>query len=276
MKASIRRLLVCLVLLCGIPWPFAVRAHHTARHEIPGAQNVGLEQRLQAFVPLDLVFRDETGRPVALREYFGTKPVILTLAYYDCPHLCTLVLNGLLRTLRALSLTAGEQFTVLTVSIDPADTPAQAAAKKAQYLRGYGRDSAADGWHFLTGEPEAIQRLTQAVGFRYTYDADKDQFFHASGIMVLTPQGRVARYFYGIEFPPRDLRLGLIEASQNTIGSPIDQLMLMCYHYDPMTGQYNFIILPSIRLAGLLTVGCLAAFMGVMIRRDRRRKTEVG
>jgi protein SCO1/2 len=271
MKATTRRLLVCLVLLCGLSWPLSIRAHHTAQHEIPGAQNVGLDQRLQAFIPLDLMFRDETGRPVALKEYFGTQPVILTLAYYDCPHLCTLVLNGLLRTLRALSLTAGEQFTVLTVSIDPADTPAQAAAKKAQYLRGYGRDKAADGWHFLTGEPEAIQRLTQAVGFRYTYDADKDQFFHASGIMILTPQGQLARYFYGIEYAPREVRLGLVEASANRIGSPIDQLLLLCYQYDPQSGTYSLVILRGLRVAGIITVLALATFMGVMFRHERHR-----
>jgi protein SCO1/2 len=234
--------------------------------------NVGLEQRLQTFIPLDLVFWDETGRQVSLHDYFDTKPVILTLTYYNCPNLCTLVLNGLLRTLRALSFTAGEHFTVLTVSIDPDDTPALAAARKAQYMRGYGRASTADGWHFLTGEPEAIQRLTQAVGFRYTYDATRDQFVHASGIMVLTPQGQLARYFYGIEYAPRDVRLGLVEAAANKIGSPIDQLLLLCYHYDPQSGTYSLVILRVLRLAGIATVLALGGLMGVLFRRERRSR----
>jgi protein SCO1/2 len=253
-----------------------VWGHHNTQHTPEILQKIGLDQRLNAQIPLDLAFHDAEGKAVQLGDYLQDKPVILTLAYFDCPNLCPLVLEGLVKAMRVLHLELGKDFEVVTVSIDPRDTPALAAAAKQRYLKNYGGSQAAVGWHFLTSEPDAITRLAQTVGFRYTYDQQQEQYAHASGIMVLTPQGRVARYFYGIEFPPRDLRLGLIEASQNTIGSPIDQLMLMCYHYDPMTGRYNFIILPSIRLAGLLTVGCLAAFMGVMIRRDRRRKTEIG
>ena len=268
-----RRGFLFLCLLSALLSAQPSGAHHTAQHTPDILREVGIEQRLQAQIPLDLVFRDETGRQVQLGDYFSAKPVILTLAYYNCPNLCTLVLNGLVRALRALSFTAGEQFTVVTLSIDPRDTPALAAAKKAQYLRQYGSPAAATGWHFLTGESEAIQRLTDTVGFRYTYDAEQDQFAHASGIMLLTPQGVLARYFYGIEYAPRDLRLGLVEAAANRIGSPIDQLLLYCYHYDPRTGRYSLGILNVIRLAGLVTVLTLGAFLGLMFRRERIRRT---
>jgi protein SCO1/2 len=265
---------VSLPMLLGlILFALPARGHHTTAHKPPLLDEVGLDQRLHEQIPLDLAFWDETGAPVRLGDYFGAKPVILTLAYYDCPNLCTLVLNGLLRTLRALSFTVGEQFNVVTVSIDPDNTPAMAAAKKEQYARGYGRPGAVQGWHFLAGEPAAIQRLAQAVGFRYTYDAEHDQFAHASGIMLLTPQGKLARYFYGVEYAPRDVRLGLIEAAANRIGSPIDQLLLFCYHYDPKSGTYSLVILNVLRMAGLATVLLLGAFIGVMFRRDRRPKS---
>jgi protein SCO1/2 len=259
---------LCLSLLLT---PLLVQAHHAAEHLPELLQQVGFDQRLQQRLPLDVTLRDATGAVVQLRDYFGDKPVILTLAYYSCPNLCPLVLSGLVRTLRALSFTAGEEFIVLTVSIDPRDTPAQAAAQQAQYLRRYGRD-AAGGWHFLTGDQEAIARLTQAVGFRYTYDAAQEQFAHASGLVLLTPQGVMARYFYGLEFAPRDVRLGVIEAAANRIGSPIDQLLLYCYHYDPQTGKYSLVVMQVLRLAGLATVVSLAAFMGVMFRRERGKK----
>ncbi|GBC83575.1 hypothetical protein HRbin10_02725 [bacterium HR10] len=238
----------------------------------PILQRVGIDQKLNAQVPLDLVFRDESGRAVALREYFGERPVILSLVYYECPMLCTLILNGLLRSLRALSFTAGREFIVLTVSFDPREGPELAAAKKRAYVRSYGRSEAERGWHFLTGEETAIRRLTEAVGFRYAFDAETGQFAHASGIMVLTPQGRVARYFYGIEYAPRDLRLGLVEAAQGKIGSPVDQLLLYCYHYDPKTGRYSMLIMNVLRLAGAATVLALGSFMLVMFRRERRKK----
>lgn len=263
-------LLSCLVYVLSALLP--AWGHHNAQHEPAMLRDVGFDQRLEAQVPLALTFRNETGEPVQLRDYVHDKPVILTLAYYDCPNLCTLVLNGLLRAMRALSLTAGEDFHVITVSINPQNTPELAAAKKQQYLRRYGRSSAADGWHFLTGTQEAIQQLTQAVGFRYTYDVAQEQYAHASGIMVLTGQGILARYFYGIEYAARDLQLGLVEASNNKIGSPIDQLLLFCYHYDPEQGKYGLIIMPIIRVAGLTTVLCLGTFMGVMLRRERRQK----
>jgi protein SCO1/2 len=253
---------------------FCLLSSTTGAHEARPAllRDVGLEQRLDAQIPLALAFRDEAGTVVQLREYFGARPVILILDYYQCPRLCPLVLDALLASLRMLPLTVGKQFGVLIVSIDARDTPAVAAAKKAQYLERYGRPDTADGWHFLTGEPEAIQRLSTTVGFRYTYDAATDQFAHAAGIMIVTPQGKLARYFYGIAYAPRELRLGLVEAAANHIGSPIDQLLLFCYHYDPLTGKYGLAIMNVIRLAGLVTVMGLGIFMGVMFRRDRRQR----
>jgi protein SCO1/2 len=271
---SLVGLLTLFLSLCsGLP----VQAHHVAQHEIDRLQQVGLDQRLHEFIPLDLAFVDETGQSVHLRDYFGGKPVILTLAYYECPNLCTLVLNGLLKALRALSLTIGTHFNVLTVSINPGDTPALAAAKQTQYTRAYGRAHAANtdathGWHFLTGEPEAIQHLTQAVGFRYRYDATQRQFAHATGIMVLTPQGQLSRYFYGVEYAPRDVQLGLVEAAAYKIGSPIDRLLLLCYHYDPQSGTYSLAILRVLRAAGVATVVALGTCMGVMLHRERRKK----
>jgi len=237
---------------------------------------VGIDQKLNEPVPLDLEFRDETGKTVQLRDYFGEKPVVLSLVYYECPMLCTMVLNGLLRSFRALTFDVGKDFTVVTVSFDPRETPALAAAKKKTYIEGYGRPVAADGWHFLTGDEASIKRLTQAVGFRYVYDEETKQFAHASGIMVLTPQGKLARYFYGIEYAPKDLRLGLVEASAGKVGSPVDQVLLYCYHYDPQTGKYGVVIMNVLRLAGGATVLILGAFMFVMFRRDRRLRIENG
>ena len=235
-------------------------------------QSVDLEQKLGAQVPLDAAFRDEAGRTVRLKDYFGRRPVILSLVYYSCEDLCPLVLDGLVRSLRPLSFNIGNEFDVLTVSFDARDTPALAAAKKSGAVKQYSRPGVGEGWHFLTGDETTVQRLTEAVGFRYNYERDKDRFGHATGIMLLTPAGKVARYFYGIEFSPRDLRLGLIEASVNKIGSPIDQLLLFCYHYDPATGKYSLLITNMIRLAAAATVLALAAFILLMLRRDRNRK----
>ena len=233
-------------------------------------RSVDLEQKLGAQVPMDLEFRDEAGRTVSLKEYFGRRPVILSLVYFSCQDLCPLVLDGLVRSLRPLSFNIGDQFDVITLSFDSRDTPALAAAKKSDSVKQYSRPAAEDGWHFLTGDENAIRRLTEAVGFRYNYEGDKDRFGHATGIILLTPGGKIARYFYGIEFSPRDLRLGLIEASANQIGSPIDQLLLFCYHYDPTTGKYSLLVTNIIRLGGVATVLALATFIVVMLRRDRK------
>lgn len=231
---------------------------------------VAFDQRLNEQVPEELMFRDHTGQPVALREYFGDKPIVLSLVYFECPMLCTLELNGLVRSLKTLPLTAGRDFTLLTVSFDPGETPALAARKRRIYLDQYGRPGT--DWHFLTGDETNTRRLCDAVGFRYAYDAERDEYAHASGIVVLTPQGRIARYFYGIDYPPRDLRLGLVEASDGEIGSVANQLLLLCYGYDPATGRYGFLIMNAIRLGGAATVFALGAFIGVALYRDRRTK----
>jgi protein SCO1/2 len=239
-------------------------------------RGVDLEQKLGSKVPLDLRFRDEAGRAVQLKEYFGSRPLILSFVYYGCEDLCPLVLDGLVRSLRPLSFNIGDQFDVLTVSFDPRDTPALAAAKKQDFVGQYSRPGAEKGWHFLTGDEAAIKRLTEAAGFRFNYESEKDRFGHATGILLLTPSGTIARYFYGIEFSPRDLRLGLIEATDGKIASPIDQLLLFCYHYDPVTGKYGLLITNIVRLGGVVTVIALITFIAVMLRRDRNRKWRPG
>jgi protein SCO1 len=239
-------------------------------------QSVDLEQKLGAQIPLDVEFRDEAGKTVSLKEYFGRRPVILSLMYYGCEDLCPLVIDGLVRSMRPLSFNIGDQFDVITLSFDSRDTPALAAAKKSDFVNKYSRPGAEKGWHFLTGDETAIRRLTEAVGFRYNYDRENDRFGHATGIMLLTPDGKIARYFYGIEFSPRDLRLGLIEASAKKIASPIDQLLLFCYHYDPATGKYSLLVTKMVRLAGIATVLALVTFIAVMLRRDRNRKLQPG
>ncbi len=238
----------------------------------PLLQGVTIEQRLGEQVPLDLLFRDETGRAVRLNQYFGSKPVILVLAQYRCPRLCTEVLNGLTRGLADLSAyDIGNQFNVLTVSFDARETPELAAEKKAAYLKQYGRPGADDGWHFLTGDETSIKRLTEAVGFRYHYDPRHDQFAHASGIMILTPDGKLTRYFYGIQYASRDLRLGLVDASAGRIGSPVDVLLQFCFHYDPSTGRYTPAVMNFVRLGGLLTLISLGAFLTVQWWNERRK-----
>lgn len=217
-------------------------------------KDVGIDQKLNSPVPLDLTFRDESGNAVELRQFFGQKPVILSLAYYDCPMLCTQVLNGLTRSLKEVPMNVGEQFNVVTISIDPSERPVLASAKHQLYTGMYGRSGAADGWHFLTGDEPEIKQLASAVGFRYAYDPATRQFAHASAIMILTPEGRVSRYFYGIQYPARDMRLGLVEASEGKIGSPVDQILLFCYHYDPVTGKYGLLISRVIQAAAAFTV----------------------
>jgi len=238
----------------------------------PQLRGVGIDQNLNAQVPLDLTFHDESGKPVRLEQYFQEgKPVILNLVYYECPMLCTLVLNGLTSALRALSFDVGKQFEVVTVSFSPEETPALAASKKKTYLDEYRRPGADAGWHFLTGEAAAIETLARSVGFRYRYDPAVKQFAHAAAIMVLTPKGRVARYFYGVEYSPRDLRFGLIEAAENRIGNRIDQLLLYCFHYDPATGKYSATILAVLRVAAAATVLGLLGFIVGSGRGSKRR-----
>jgi protein SCO1 len=256
-------LILALIPICaGVAY-----AHDNTRPE--ALREVAFDQRLGAQAPLDLQFRDESGRAVTLADYFGTRPVILNFIYLKCRDLCPLLLDGVVRSLRALSFDAGNQFDVLTVSFDPADTAALAQAKRQDMLGRYGRPSAAGGWHFLTGDEADIHKLTEAVGFRYHYDQQTGEFAHATGIMLLTPAGKVSRYYYGIDFSPRDLRLGLIEAADAQIGTPIDQLLLFCFHYNPVTGKYGLLVSNLIRGAGVLTVLLIAGCVIVMLRRER-------
>jgi protein SCO1/2 len=262
---------LALVFVFSLFWVSLLFAHDDRPVAL---RNVDLEQKLGAQVPLDVEFRDEAGRTVTLKDYFGGRPLILSLVYYSCQDLCPLTLDGLVRGMRPLSFNIGDQFDVLSVSFDPRDTSALAAAKKNDFVKQYSRPGAEKGWHFLTGDETAIRRLTEAVGFRFNYESENDRFGHATGIMLLTPDGKIARYFYGIEFSPRDLRLGLIEASAKKIASPIDQLLLFCYHYDPATGKYSLLVTNIVRLAGIATVLALVIFIAVMLRRDRSRKLQ--
>ena len=236
-------------------------------------RDVRIEQKLDQQLPLDLVFRDESGQQVQLGQYFGKKPVVLALVYYGCPMLCTQVLNGMVTSFRVLPFAIGKEFDVVTVSFDPRETSALAREKKKlylDYLPATMRANANNGWHFLTGDPVNIEKLTAAVGFHYRYDEATKQFAHASGIMVTTPQGKLSRYLYGIDYAPRDLRLGLIESSANKIGSPVDQLLLYCYHYDPSTGKYGARVMMVMRIAGIITVlGILAMFFLLRPRNPR-------
>lgn len=231
-------------------------------------EDATFDQHLNAQVPLDLAFRDESGAAVRLGDYFVGKPVILTMNYYECPNLCPLVIDGLTASLKELSFTMGDEFRVVTVGIDPREGPAQAAERKANYVRRYARPGAEDSWHFLTGEPAAIERLAATVGFNYTYDEEQQQYAHPSGIMVLTPEGKIARYIYGLQFAPRDLRLALVEASQNKIGTVVDQVLLFCYRYDPATGKYGAVAANTMRIGGMASALAIGLFLVMMWRRD--------
>jgi protein SCO1/2 len=234
-------------------------------------REIGFDQNLDQRVPLDTVFKDEAGRTVKLGDYFGKRPVVMVFAYYNCPMLCTMVINGLASALDVLSLEPGKDFDIVTVSFDPRDTPATATAKKAGYILRYKKPNASAAWHFLTGSQPSIDRLTKAAGFRYVWDKDTQQFAHPTGVIVLTPDGRLARYLFGVEYGPRDLRYAIIEASGGKVGTPVDSLLLYCYHYDPTTGRYGLGIMRAIRIAGAGTVLALGAFIVVMVRREKRR-----
>ena len=241
----------------------------------PLLENVGIEQRLDAQVPSDLTFRDETGSAVKLGDYFGRKPLILNLVYYNCTMLCGEALAGLSSAMRLVKFDVGNEFEVITVSFDPRETPEMAVAKKKDYVRRYGRASAATGWHFLTGQAESVNALTKSVGFQYQYDEKTNQFAHATAIMVLTPQGRISRYFYGVDFPPKDLRMGLVEASQGKIGNAVDAVLLYCYHYNPESGKYGAMVGNILRLAAAVTILLLGSLLFILWRLDRSvtRKT---
>ncbi len=220
-------------------------------------------------MPLDIPLVDEQGRSVTLGDYFGARPVVLALVYYECPMLCTHVLNSLASTLNVLALDPGKDFEIVTVSFDSREKPALAAAKKATYLTRYKRPGAAAGWHFLTGDQASIDRLTKAVGFRYVWDADVKQFAHPAGITVLTPDGRLARYLFGIEYGPRDLRFAIVDASAGKVGTPVDRVLLYCYHYNAETGRYSLLVMRVIRIAGIVTVLALGTFIAIMVRKEK-------
>jgi protein SCO1/2 len=275
---SIRKALVSLGLAALLAVPAGVSAQSPLPQQTPGdpssakpglLSKIGIDQRLHQKVPLELEFVDETGRTVKLGDYMGKRPVLLALVYYECPMLCTQVLNGVTGALKVLNFSVGKEFDVVAVSINPREGPGLAAAKKQAYLERYGRPETADGWHFLTGREENIRALATAVGFRYEYDEEIKQYAHGAGIELLTPKGVIARYFYGIEYSPRDIRLGIIEASEERIGSPIDCVMLLCYHYDPTTGKYGATALTMVRIGAVATMLAFAVFLFVSLRRER-------
>jgi protein SCO1/2 len=261
--------------LCLLPFALCLQVFsQPASMRPPVLKDVGIDQLLNSQIPLDLEFKDETGRTVKLAEYFTDKPVVLSLVYYDCPQLCTQVLNGLLGTLKTLPMAPGKEFIALTVSFDPREKPELAATKKIEYLDRLRRPGVAEGWHFLTGEESQIRALTKSVGFRYVWDPVTKQYAHASGIMVLTPGGKVSRYFYGIEYAPRDLRFGVIEASEGKIGSLADQIILYCYQYDPTRGTYGLVLMRVMRIFAALTIITIIALI-LFLRHKTKQKEAV-
>ena len=260
------RLILLLPLLFGFAMPWA------AATQLPSQlQGVGFDQKLNNQVPLNPTFQDESGRTVTLKQYFSGKPVLLATVYYRCPMLCSQIMSGIVRGLRPLSLKPGRDFEIVAVSINPDETPQDAAAKQAQYSQSYSRTGNSAGWHFLVGNETAIHAVTDAIGFHYRYDQATKMFVHASGITLLTPHGHVSRNLYGVDYEPKDLKLGLIEASSDRIGSPVDQILLFCYHYDPKTGKYGAVVLNSLKVAAVLTLIILGGILGWLWRRDLKQ-----
>lgn len=256
--------------LCGIASAQYFTSPETKTVAPPGLEGVGIDQRLNEQVPLALTFKDEQGKTVKLGDYFQTgRPVILNLVYYQCPMLCTEVLNGLTAALKVIKFVPGDQFEVVTVSIDPRETPQLAANKKEMYIKRLGNPDAARGWHFLTGEQTQIAALANATGWHYVYDPKLDQFAHAAGILLITPTGRIAQYYYGVEYSAKDMRLGIVEASQNKIGSLADQVLLYCYHYDPRTGRYGATVMNIVRVAGIATVIVMGCCFVLLFRSEK-------
>lgn len=271
---DILRLFGSAILLTVFLMSASVRASGQDNAAItpPQLRGVAIDQRLNNQVPLNLKFRDENGQSVTLSSYFGKRPVILSLVYYTCPMLCTMAENGLLNALRDVKFSIGEQYEVVTLSIDPTETPEMAMGKKAVYVGLYGRPGGKQGWHFLVGDEPSIRALAQAVGFHYNYIPETKQFAHATGIVVLTPQGKVSRYFYGILYPSRDIRLALVEAASEKIGNPVDAVLLYCCQYDPTTGKYSIIVSRVLRIAGLITLLCMGTLMFALSRGGRQAK----
>jgi protein SCO1 len=268
------------IYLCAISFVACLGAcpHASPGQSVPKeiSLKAGLEQRLNVQVPLDLIFRDETGQAARLGNYFGAKPVILALGYYECPNMCTLVFNALLSCVQDLKLDAGKDFEIVIVSFNAGETSSLAAARKQTYTQRYGRPDGARGWHFLTGNEPAVRQLAERVGYYYVFDPQTKQYAHPSAIIVLTPAGKVSRYFAGIEYPPKELALALSEASNGRIGSLTHQLFLLCFHYNPLVGKYGLLIVRIIRVAGVATVAALVIFMVTMFRRDRGQLKTTG
>lgn len=272
-RADFISYLLTAAFVCASPALAQIVTEPPAERLPPQLGNVGIEQRLNQQVPLDLTFRDESGAPVRLRDYFQAgRPVVLSLVYYKCQILCSQVLSSLAGALRYVKFDAGTDYEVLTVSFDPSETPAMAADAKAKYLSIYGHPGASNGWHFLTGDEAPIRALSDAVGFHYNRDQNNNQFAHATGIMLLTPDGRVSQYYYGAKYFPSDLRLGLIQSSQNRIGTIADQIVLYCYHYDPRIGRYGAIVTRIIQLSGGFTLLVFGSILCFLFLTDPNRK----
>jgi protein SCO1/2 len=265
---SADKLLIFFFLAFALP--AIAQTNSATPPQLPG--KVAIAQNLNAQLPMDLMLRDESGNVVRLGKYFNHgRPVLLNFMYYRCPMLCPMVMDGIANGLTELRFDIGKEFDVITVSMDPRDTPEQAAAKKETYVKRYGRFGAANGWHFLTGPESAIKKLTNAVGFQYAYSPEHDQFAHGAVLIAVTPQGRVSRYLYGFEYKARDLRLALVEASSGKIGNATDAILLLCYHYDPATGKYSRSAMNFVRAGGVATIISLAGFIFIMIRREHGR-----
>ncbi len=268
-----KAVLVASLLMTSAALAQITNAPDTRRAKPPGLEHVGIDQLLGEQVPLDLQFRDETGKTVKLADYFKSgKPVIVNLVYYQCPMLCGEVLQGMSAAVKVLKFTPGKEYEVVTVSIDPREGPDLAVAKKQSVMERLGRPGAEKGWHFLVGDQPNIDALAKSIGWHYQYDPKINQFAHAAGIVLVTPEGKIAQYYYGVEYSARDLRLGIIEASQNKVGSLADQVLLYCYHYDPRTGKYGAVVTNIVRLGGLVTVFLLGGFLIVMYRHEPRAK----
>ncbi len=269
-RGSIGLLLAALLLVPGIMFAQALGNNNSvgasASTVPPDLSNIGIDQKLNSQIPLDLPFRDENGNAVTLQKYFHGKPVVLSLVYFNCPMLCPEVMSGMTKAFRLLKFDMGKDYQVLTVSFDPSDTPAMAAQEKAMQLHAFGKPGGQHGWHFLTGSQDSIQKLTQAVGFRYKWDPRVKQFVHATAIMVVTPKGRLSKYFYGVSYNPTDLRLGLVQASDNKIGSVVDEVLLFCCQYNPNTGKYDFFVSRLLSIAGAVTIVVLGSFLWFMFR----------
>jgi protein SCO1/2 len=258
----------------GMPGSMGFTGGIVASNVPPQFKDVTFAQRLGQKLPLDVQFKDESGRSVALGEYFGTRPIVLAFVYYQCPMLCTQVMNGISSALKVLPYTAGKEFDIVLVSFDPRDTPEAANAKKRAHLDHWAARDTSNGWHFLTGDEASIRQVTSAAGFTYQWDAESQQFAHVSGLVVATADGTLSRYFYGVEFSPRDLRLALVDSGNGRVGSVVDELLLYCFQYDPSHGKYGAVFMNIMRLGGVLTVGFIGGFILLMRRRELRRTVE--